>query len=217
MSHHIQHARGGPAGADDRPTSEAVRVTALATGVVAALACLSLALFFLGLAPFGGLNDSANAVVGWLTLALAVLVRRTAPRSRAGEAGVAMAAVGALLMTWGSWLVLTDTTGYYLAGLVSTLGVGAIGAWLLLAHRAPDSTGLLERGPARLGRLAGAVMMVGILALPGALAGVDDLAAAPWHALTSGISWLGLYLLYPWWCTRVAGRSRPGRGAPRTP
>jgi hypothetical protein len=51
-------------------------------------------------------------------------------------------------------------------------------------------------------------MGLGVLALPGAVAGVDDIATAPWHALVSGVAWLGLYLLYPWWCLRLtAGRA----------
>jgi hypothetical protein len=175
---------------------------------VAAFAAVALALLYAGVDVFGPANDVANALVGWLSLALAVTVRG-AVDSRLGALPVAAAAVGALLMTWGTWLVMTGTTGYYLAGLVSALGVAAAGAWLLLAVPDLARVGLLSRGTARLGRVTGAVMGLGLLALPGALAGVDDIGAAPWHALLSGFSWLGLYLLYPWWCLRA--RTRPAR------
>jgi hypothetical protein len=198
----------GPERSLARSRVPALRPTAVATGSVSVFAAVALALLYAGVDVFGGANDVANAVVGWLTLVLATIVHRAVGDSRLGFLPVACAAAGALLMTWGSWLVLTETTGYYLAGLVSALGVAAAGSWLLLAVAALERGGLLSRGAARLGRVAGAVMCLGVLALPGAVAGVDDIGTAPWHALVSGVAWLGLYLLYPWWCLRLtAGRA----------
>ena len=200
MSYDTLHGTGRPVA---RSGSAALHAAALATGAVAVFAAVALALLYAGVDAFGRANDVANAVVGWLTLALAVTVRRAVGRGWLGVLPVAPAAAGALLMTWGSWLVLTDTTGYYLAGLVSALGVAAAGGWLLLAVADLERAGLLSRGGARLGRVVGAVMGVGVLALPGVVAGVDDIGTSPWHALLSGVSWLGLYLLYPWWCLRL--------------
>lgn len=212
MSHDTQRNDGGLA---LRIGSEPVRVAALAAGGVAAFAGLTLVLFFILQGPFGGANDLANGAVGWLTLALALVVHRATDRSTLGDAAVVAAALAALGLTWGSWLAISETTGYYLAGLVSTLGVAAVGAWLLLAHGASADTGVLVHRPSRLGRLAGAVMTVGVLALPGVLAGVDDQATAPWHALTSGAAWFGLYLLYPAWCAWLARCSWTSAGAGR--
>jgi hypothetical protein len=80
---------------------------------------------------------------------------------------------------------------------------------MLLAHAASGPAGVLRRGPARLGRLTGALMAVGVLALPGVLSGVDDLAEAPWHSVVAeAIAWLGAYVLLPTWCLRLAGPPR---------
>src|SRR5262245_57439497 len=118
---------------------QAVRVTALALGATALFAVVCLVLMFVVGGSFGTVNDYANAAVGWLTLVLAAVVRRAEGAEGAGWAAdlavvaVVAAAVG---MTWGTYLVVTGSTGYYLAGLVSTLGIAAVGAWLLLAHAA---------------------------------------------------------------------------------
>ena len=129
-----------------------------------------------------------------------MLVRRRNPSGWSGDVAVLAAAVGAVLMTWGSWLVITDTTGYVLAGLVSALGLSAIGTWLLLVHQRTGG------GAATLGRATGAVMASGLLALPGVLQGVDDHSGAPWHVYVAGMSWLGAYVLLPAWCARLAKR-----------
>jgi hypothetical protein len=177
-----------------------VRLAALALGGTAVTALVCLLAMFAGVPRAGTTNDYLNGALGWAALAVAVLVRRRNPSGWSGDVATVAAAVGAVLMTWGSWLVITETTGYVLAGLVSALGLSSIGTWLLLAHRA---TGL---GAGRLGRAAGAVMASGILALPGALEGVDDYSGAPWHVYVAGVAWLGAYLLLPAWCARLARR-----------
>jgi hypothetical protein len=70
----------------------------------------------------------------------------------------------------GSILVVSETTGWHLAGLVSAVGAASLGAWLIAAnrrvgHRSSDSQvsghgAVLAPGPSRLGRAAGIVMLV---------------------------------------------------------
>jgi hypothetical protein len=48
-----------------------------------------------------------------------------------------------------------------------------------------------------------------VLALPGLLAGVDDLADARWHShLGEAGAWLGAYVLLPVWSVRLARHLR---------
>jgi hypothetical protein len=162
---------------------------------------------FAGVPGAGTANDCLNAGIGWLALALAVAVHRHDRSGWRGEAATLAAAVGALVLTWGSWLVITETTGYVLAGLVSTLGLSAIGLWLTLAHSASGQDGVLGRGAPRLGLVTGMLMALGAIALPGAVQGVDDLATAPWHVhVGQAPAWLGAYVLLPTWCLRLVRR-----------
>jgi hypothetical protein len=181
-----------------------VRLAALALGGTAVTAFVCLLAMFGGVPGAGTLNDYLNAAIGWLALAVAVLVRRRDASGWGGDVATVAAAAGAVLMTWGSWLVITDTTGYVLAGLVSTLGLSAIGSWLLLVHTKNRD------GTPTLGRAAGAVMATGVLALPGVLQGIDDYSGAPWHVYAAGVAWLGAYALLPAWCARLA-RARTDR------
>ena len=201
-------ARSSPASRTSAAPAE-VRLAALALGASAVTSFVCLLLMFAGIERLGTVNDYLNGVIGWLALALAVVVRRHDGGGWKGDAAVVAAALGALVMTWGSWLVVTGTTGYYLAGLVSTLGVAAIGAWLLLARSGSARGGPIEPRPTRLGRATGLVMLVGVLALPGMLTGYDDMARAPWHSLASGIAWLGAYVLLPIWCLRLRSAIAP--------
>ena len=42
-------------------------------------------------------------------------------------------------------------------------------------------------------------MIIGLLALPGALAGIDDPELAAWYVNAGLLTWMGTYLLYPAW------------------
>ena len=52
--------------------------------------------------------------------------------------------------------------------------------------------------------IAGAVMALGIVDVPGILEGIDDQDAAPTWLLVAGASWVGTYLLLPIWAARFA-------------
>jgi hypothetical protein len=181
---------------------------AVATVDLLGVVCLIL-LFVVG-DLFGFISDVANAVVGVLS---AVLAWHSPAIRSPGWHRLALAAagVGAIVMAIGSVLVIFDVTGYYLAGLVSAVGAAFIGCWVLTANRFPPYAGELPRGVRVTGLAAGVVMLVGLLAVPGVLARVDDQNASPWYVVVAQLSWLGTYLLYPIWCYRLARTQRIGR------
>jgi hypothetical protein len=187
-----------------------VRRVAMAVATVDLLGVICLLVFFAVGGPFGFINDVANAVVGVLSAVLAWL----SPAIRSpGWCRLALAAgvVGAIVMAIGSVLVIFDVTGYYLAGLVSAVGAAFIGCWVLIANRFPPYAGELPRGVRVTGLAAGVVMLVGLLAVPGVLARVDDQSTSPWYVVVAQLSWLGTYVLYPIWCFRLARTQRLGR------
>jgi hypothetical protein len=192
----------------------AMRTTALAIAVVDAAGIACLIAFSLTGGPFGTLNDIANGVVGGLSTVLALV---TYARTEPDRLRVAPAAsiVGGAIMIIGSVLVIFDVTGWYLAGLVSSLGGAFIGLWLVIVDRWRGGLLQLPAHTRLLGRAAGIVMLFGFLAVPGILTGVDDWDASPWYVTASQVSWLGTYLLFPIWCVLLSRAPRPGRVMPR--
>jgi hypothetical protein len=172
---------------------------ALATALVTLLSVLSLITFFIAGAPFGLINDVANGLIGLLSLALAwVWVRNR--RSGWSTVALAAAALGAIVMVMGSLLIIFDITGWYLAGLVSSVGNALIGIWLLIENRLQRRAPELPRGLILLGVTAAIFMIIGWLAIAGVIARIDDPQLAPWYVNAGLINWTGTYLLYPAWC-----------------
>lgn len=172
---------------------------ALATAVVGGLGVVSLIIFFAAGGPFGFINDVANGLLGLLSLGLA-WTWRTNRRGGWSTLAVAAAALGAIVMVIGSLLIIFDITGWYLAGLISTIGSAFIGIWLLVANRLHSRTLELPRGLIMLGITTAIFMIIGWLTLPGVLARIDDLLLAPWYVNAGLLNWMGTYLLYPIWC-----------------
>ena len=173
---------------------------ALAILTVASVAAL-IAFYVVG-GPFGSLNDAGNGLIGLLSALLAILLHR-----RLGSPiGVIAAVAGAAIAVMGSWLVMTSTTGFVLAGFVSTIGYGLIGVWLAVVawSRWADAW---AAGLRLLARVAAVCMVVGgIAAAPSALMGIDDFGdLAPWM-WPFALGWLGTYALYPAW-SLLFGRS----------
>ena len=169
----------------------------MATGLVAFGAVVSLILFYVIGGPFGAINDVGNALIGILSALLAFASRGIA---RTHWLAIGVAVVGAALTIVGTFLVISETTGFFLAGLWSSVGYAFIGAWLVLLNR---SSALANRWPRSLrtaGLLAGAAMLAGVVAVPGILMGVDDFDAVPPWLWIFSVGWLGTYLIYPAWC-----------------
>ncbi|GAA1126737.1 hypothetical protein GCM10009630_25710 [Kribbella jejuensis] len=184
---------------------------ALTHGIVGFATCLCLIIFYAGAAAFGPINDVGNAVLGLLTIPLArLLAANPGASSGARERGgsrlaFAVAVVGAGVAVAGTVLVLTGITGFYLAGLWSSFGFSLIGAWLVATHWHRSSA------HRRAALAAGAVMMLGLIGVPGILMGLDDMDSAPDWTFVAGISWAGTYLLFPSWSLRLARQDRPER------
>jgi hypothetical protein len=171
---------------------------ATAVGVVAAGSTLLLVAFFVAGDPFGVLNDTGLAVTAVLSAVLAWRLRRLAA-GRLGNLAVAAATAGAAITVVGSVLVMSRATGFFLAGLVSSVGFAGIGAWLMILNR---SDGAVAGWPARLrslGVLAGALMAVGVVMAPGVVLGLDDMATAPGWLWIGQLGWLGTLVIYPAW------------------
>ena len=117
---------------------------ALAIGVAAAGSAACLATYFAVGGPFGTINDIGNAAAGVLSAALAWQLRRQIP-GRAADLAVGAAIVGAGLTVAGSTLVVSDTTGFFFAGLVSSVGFAGIGAWLVVLNRSDAMAAFIPR------------------------------------------------------------------------
>ncbi len=166
---------------------------AMTLAAVCVLSVVSLVLLFVIGEPFGRMNDVGNGLIGVLTVIFALLLARQA----GGWLGVAMAAVGAGLALYGSWLVMSGTTGFMLAGLVSTIGFGFIGLSLATFAWSPGAE-TLWGGSLLLVRITAVALVVGgIFAVPGALMRIDAFADVPGWLWLFGLGWLGVYVLYP--------------------
>jgi len=183
--------------------------TATAIAVTVPAAIVLLVVYYAVGGPFGTLNDLANALVGVLSVVLAVQTARVGVPA----AAVAAAGAGGALMVVGSWLVITGRAGWVLAGLVSAVGAAAIGAWLVVLNQTARRAGLLSSTVAGLGLGSGALMTLGILTVPDLVARADSWDDLQWYGVFGFIGWLGLYLGYPVWCAllaRAAGQRRTG-------
>jgi hypothetical protein len=178
-----------------RTVDQAAGRVALAIGTVAVASVVSMIIFLVVAGPFGFINDVGNAAIGILSAGLAF---RLAADLGAGIVAVGAVVVGAVVTVIGSWLVMSLTTGFFLAGLVSSVGFALIGAWLVASSWSGQAD-RLPPGLRTLGRVAGVAMMFGVVAIPGIAMGIDDFdAVPPWLWLFS-IGWLGTYVLFPAW------------------
>ena len=201
----------GPPHGGDTPVLNAVvggwaRALAAVLAAVTVMTLVSLIVFFAVGEPWGSLNDAGNALMALLCGALAALLHRVT-----SVVATSLAVLGAAISVLGSYLVMTDTTGYFLAGLVSAAGFALIGSWLVVLGR-------VGAVPASLiAQVAGMVMATGLVNIPGILQGFDDLKSVPWWILAAEISWAGTYLLLPLWAFRSARAPLDRAPAPRPP
>lgn len=187
---------------------------AVTLGAVAAGSAVSLATYFAAQGPFGTINDLGNAATGVLSGLLAWRLRQ-GTHGAAADVAVGAALLGAGITVVGSALVVSGTTGFLLAGLVSSVGFAGIGAWLVAVNRSEFAVETWPRTLRRLGVAAGALMAVGVVVAPGILLRLDDMATAPVWVWVGFLSWLGTYAAYPAWAisagvvqTRSLARAR---------
>jgi hypothetical protein len=182
---------------DDADAGDRGRL-AMALGLVGAGSAVCMGTYFAIGGPFGTINDIGNATAGVLSAALAWRLRRRVP-GRTGDVAVGAAMVGAAMAVAGSALIVSGTTGWFLGGLVSSVGFAGIGAWLVVLNRRLDEPTAWPRRLRSLGILAGALMTVGITALPGVLLRLDDAATAPGWIWIGFLGWTGIFVAYPAW------------------
>lgn len=169
---------------------------AVATGAAAVASAVSLGLLFTVGEPFGRVNDLSNALTGVLSGCLAWRLRDQLGDGVRGPA-LGAATLGAAVTVVGSGLVVSGTTGFLLAGLVSSVGFAGIGAWLIALSGDADTP--WPTGLRRVGLVAGSSMAVGITALPAIALGIDDMSTAPSWIWFGFLGWLGIYVGYPIW------------------
>jgi hypothetical protein len=174
---------------------------ALVGGSVAVISAASLAAFFVVGGPFGAINDWTIGVYGLLAGVLAVSARQVAGAAGQGpgRVAIALAVAGAATVVLGSYLVISDTTGFLLAGLIESVGFALIGVWLIVLNRSLVGAPQWPRRLPALGIAAGVVMTVGFIVVPGIAAGMDDASAAPAWVWIGFVGWIGIFFLYPAW------------------
>jgi hypothetical protein len=171
---------------------------AFAVGAVAVGSAACLATYFAVQGPFGTLNDFGNGATGVLSAWLAWRLRHEIS-GRTRVLALRSAIVGAALTVVGSALVVSGTTGFFFAGLVSSVGFAGIGAWLVVLNQSVDESVAWPRRLRTLGVAAGALMVAGVVAAPGILLRLDDMATAPAWVWIAFLGWAGTFIAYPAW------------------
>jgi hypothetical protein len=181
---------------DDTQARDTGRL-AVALGLVSAGSAVCLTAFFVVGGPFGTINDIGNGATGVLS---AVLAWRLGEQltGRARDVALGAALVGGAVAVVGSALVISGATGFFLAGLVSSVGFAAIGTWVVLVNRG-DRAATWPRGLRSLGVLAGVLMAIGIVAAPGILLRLDNMETAPGWIWVGFLGWFGTFVAYPAW------------------
>jgi hypothetical protein len=115
------------------------------------------------------------------------------------QIALALATVGAVFTIIGSILIIYDFTGFLLAGWYSGVGNALIGLWLVAFCYALLHSDTLPQNLVIFGIVTGAFMAVGLLGIPGILAGIDSMESMPWYLYVAFFGWLGTYILFPIW------------------
>jgi hypothetical protein len=187
---------------------------AIALGVVLLFSVVTLALFFAMGGPFGALNDWSIGAAGVLAAALVLSMRAGGlGGSSAGRVvGSALAVIGGVLVVVGAWLVISERTGFLLAGLVESFGFALFGIWLTCLNWAMATSGRWSRRVARLGLATGVMLTIGLIVAPGIVMGLDDMETAPWWVWVGFVSWLGIFVLLPIWSISLGAILRRASG-----
>jgi hypothetical protein len=173
---------------------------ALGTGIAIIIAVLTLILMFTVGMFFGAVNDVFNGIFGISSAVLAwMLTEHRAKSPWISHIALALAIIGAIVSIIGSVLILSDFTGFLLAGLYSCLGNALIGLWLMAFCYSMQRSDPLPHGLILFGFVVGAFTTLGLIGIPGILAKTDDMASMPWYLYVALFGWLGTYVLYPIW------------------
>ena len=182
-------------------SSSIIGWVALGTGIAIIIAVLALVLMFTVGMFFGTANDVFNGIFGITSAVLAWMLyaEHTTESPLISRSALAFAILGATVSIVGSVLILFDFTGFLLAGLYSCLGNALIGLWLVAFSSTMQRSDTLPRSLISFGCGVGGVMALGLIGIPGILAGIDDMTFLPWYLYLALFGWLGTYILYPIW------------------
>jgi hypothetical protein len=181
---------------------------AIATGVSAILAIIFLTLMYTVNQSFGRVNDVFNSVIGISSVVLAWMLyaEHHAKSPLMSQIALALAMVGAIFTIIGSILIIFGFTDFVLAGWYSGIGYALIGLWLAAFCYSLLRSDALPHNLVIFGIVVGAFMAIGLLGIPGIIAGIDSIESMPWYLYIAFFSWLGTYIMYPIW-TIWLGRS----------
>jgi hypothetical protein len=201
----IRQVRDGRINVTTPGIDQTTRRLATALGVSAIAADASFLVFTAVGQPFGSLNDAGNGLTavlaGWLAWTL---------RGRTGSPVAGLSLVGAAVAVGGSWMVISGTSGWLLAGFVSGVGFALVGPSVVLASRSLVADGLVTRRFALVGQSAGWIMLVGVTGIVPALMRLDNDATAPAWAWLPFVGWISTFVLLPAWAIWLGRRRRSG-------
>ena len=176
---------------------------ALAAGA-AGMAALALAvLAFVFDRAFGRFGDGVSVLTSVLTAGLSMLLfpEHYSREPQLAWMAFSLALLGSFLAAFGSVLAATGAASWFLAQLYVATGYGFLGIWLVILNISARAVNTFPHRAVSIGLLAGAVMALGITAIPGILGGGDSEASAPWLSRYVGrAGTLGWLVLYPLWC-----------------
>ncbi len=177
----------------------AVGWMAIATGVAAILAVIFLTLMAAVNPSFGKVNDVFNGIIGVLSAVLAwmLFAEHHAKSPLMSQIALALAVLGAIFTIVGSVLIIYGFTDFVLAGWYSGIGNALIGLWLAAFCYSLVRGDALPHNLVIFGIVVGAFMAVGLLGIPGIIAGIDSMESMPWYLYIAFFGWLGTYILYP--------------------
>ncbi len=182
-------------------SSAAIGWVAIATGVSAILAIIFLTLMYTVNQSFGRINDVFNSVIGISSVVLAwsLYAEYHAKSASMSQIALALAVVGAIFTIIGSILIIFGFTDFVLAGWYSGIGYALIGLWLAAVCYSLLRSEALPHNLVIFGIAAGVFMAIGLLGIPGILAGIDSMESMPWYLYGAFFGWLGTYIMYPIW------------------
>lgn len=179
----------------------AVGWVAIATGIAAILAVIFLTLMAAVNPSFGKVNDVFNGMIGVSSAVLAwmLFAEHHAKSPLMSQIALALAVLGAIFTIVGSVLIIYGFTDFVLAGWYSGIGNALIGLWLAAFCYSLLRGDALPHNLVIFGIIVGAFMAVGLLGIPGIIAGIDSMESMPWYLYIAFFGWLGTYILYPIW------------------
>ena len=177
----------------------AVGWVAIATGIAAILAVIFLTLMAAVNPSFGKVNDVFNGMIGLSSAVLAwmLFAEHHAKSPLMSQIALALAVLGAIFTIVGSVLIIYGFTDFVLAGWYSGIGNALIGLWLAAFCYSLLRGDALPHNLVIFGIIVGAFMAVGLLGIPGIIAGIDSMESMPWYLYIAFFGWLGTYILYP--------------------